>query len=213
MKRSSQRCLILFELLIALTLIATLLSILFRFFANTVKIDHKIEETRQIVSEREYLHTRLANIFTALVPRSQLPEKTNFSFYTEHSLLVAVFDNGVDPDPLFSGPILSKIAIDKNKNLILTLTPLEQSSPRRKEILLTNVDSLDFQFLAKKDLQKPSPHAIPINQNAEWRSSWNKEQWELPSLIRVTVQQNERALSFAFPLPFPEPSIVYGGGK
>jgi hypothetical protein len=27
------------------------------------------------------------------------------------------------------------------------------------------------------------------------------------------VQQNERALSFAFPLPFPEPSIVYGGGK
>ena len=202
-----KRPLILFELLIALSLVSILLALLFRFITNSIKVETKIEEARAALYPKEYLHTRLSSLFTALVPRSFVK---NSSFYTlEQGGIAAIFDNGIDPDPLFSGAIRSKLTVEQGR-LYLTFLPLEEENPQRKELLLSGVKAIRFQFLAKKNSSTASADARPISRTAEWRSSWSKECWDLPSLIRMTLELEENELSFAFSLPVSEPAVVYG---
>jgi hypothetical protein len=202
-----KRCLILLELLIALSLIAVLLTFLFRFMVNNAQVQTKVETARAYLYPREQLQTRLSSLFTSLVPRSFLNMP---SFYTlEEGGIAAIFDNGIDPDPAFSGPIRSALTLEKG-SLILTLFPLEEETPKRREQLLSQVEAVHFQFLAKRDSQHPSPHAVPIGRTAEWRTVWPRESWDLPALIRMTLKQQEGDLAFAFPLPVSEPAIIYG---
>lgn len=206
-----KRPVILFELLISLSIMTVLITLLLRFFSNSVKIDHQIEEARSQLNTHEYLYTTLSTLFTSLISKSHLPPQMNSSFYTldgKSQSLVAVFDHGIDPDPAFSGPIMSKLFLEHD-NLILALWPLDsERGPYRKEILLSHVQSIEFQFLAKKDPQHPS--AKPIGRTAEWRANWSKQQEGFPSLIRLTIKQGHHDLCFAFPLPVPEPRIMYG---
>ena len=210
----AKRSFMLLELIIALGLIAILLTVLFRFFAGSVRMDHKVDEARAALYEREHLQTRLSSMLTSIVPRSTLPSQSGSSFYTIDEKtpgLVAIFDNGIDPDPAFSGPILGKVFIDAKSNLTLALWPLEKGEKKlyRQEVLLPHVQNMSFQFLAKKNLQQIDSKAIPINASLEWRTNWPKHRWDIPSIIRVTLRQNEQEISFAFSLPFIEPIVTY----
>lgn len=152
---SKQRPYILLELMIALGLTAILLSLLFRFFAGSVKLDQKISEARSALYQRQHFQTRISSLLNSIAPRSSIAPSPGSSFYTLNEKipsLVAIFDNGIDPDPLFSGPILGKIYIDAGSNLTLALWPLEKTGKNlyRKEILLSGVENMRFQFLAKK---------------------------------------------------------------
>lgn len=203
---------ILFELIIALGLTAILLSVLFRFFASSLLMDRKIETARTALFQRQHFQTRMTTLFTSIVPRASTPPSTGSSFYTaEGKEIVAVFDNGIDPDPAFSGPILGKFFLDSDANLALALWPLEKLEKNlyRKEILLQQVQDIRFQFLAKKTAQAEDPHAIPINESLEWRTNWPKTRWDIPSCIRLIVRQNNQDIAFAFTLPFLEPIATY----
>ncbi len=210
----AKRALILFELIIALGLTAILLTVLFRFFAGSVRMDHKVDEARAALYERQHLQTRLSSLFTSIVPRSTVSPQHGSSFYSLNEKtpgFVAIFDNGIDPDPDFSGPILGKVFLDDQANLTLALWPLEKGEKKlfRKEILLPHVQNMRFQFLAKKNLQQVDPKAIPINAALEWRTNWPKYRWDIPSMIRFVIQQDDNEISFAFSLPFIEPIVTY----
>ena len=210
----SKRALILFELVIALGLTAILLTVLFRFFAGSVRMDHQVDEARAALYERQHLQTRLSGLFTSIVPRSTVSPQHGSSFYSINEKtpgFVAIFDNGIDPDPDFSGPILGKVFLDDQANLTLALWPLEMKEKQlfRKEILLGHVQNMRFQFLAKKNLQQVDPQAIPINSSLEWRTNWPKHRWDIPSMIRLMIQQDGKEISFAFCLPFIEPIVTY----
>jgi hypothetical protein len=209
-----KRAFLLFELMIALALTAILLTVLFRFFANSVRMDHQVEKTRAALYQRQHLQTRLSMLFTSIVPRSSMSPPCGSSFYTLNEKLpsfVAIFDNGIDPDPAFSGPILGKVFLDQDSNLSLALWPIEKKETNlyRKEILLPNVQNMRFQFLAKKTSQHPDPKAIPINSVLEWRGNWPKNRWDIPSMIRLIILQDDREIAIAFTLPFIEPIVTY----
>lgn len=209
-----KRSFILLELMVALGLTAILLSVLFRFFAGSVRIDQQIDQARSVLFQRQHLQTRLSMIFTSVVPRSSLSNSTGSSFYTleENSPgIVIVFDNGIDPEPLFSGPVLGKIFIDADQRLSLIIWPLEKSQEKyyRKETLLPHVQKIRFQFLAKKNFQNPDPKAISINDSIEWRTNWPQNRWDIPSMIRFVIREKDQETGFAFHLPLIEPIVTY----
>jgi hypothetical protein len=208
-----KRALILFELVIALALSAILLSLLLRFFAHSAAFDRKLDEARAQIFARQHLHTRLSAFFTSTIPRSALPSSALCPFHTpEAGRLTAVFDNGIDPDPAFSGPIVGTLFIDGDANLSLTLFPLdakEGGGPCRKEILMSRASRLRFQFLAKKNSQHPDPNATPILPSLEWRTNWPKTRWDIPSLIRIFVEQQGEPIAFSFALPIADPIPTY----
>jgi hypothetical protein len=185
---------------------------------DSAKIGAKLDPIRSEILSREHLQTRLQSLLLTL-------SKDGTSFYTQvfpkesQKSLIALFDNGIDPDPLFSGELLCKIHLDQEKNLALVLWPrgLEENLPWRKEILLTNVSDFDFEFLSKKSpASAPTvkkEKAKPINAALEWRSDWPKSLSGFPSIVRLHVKKETGPpLSFAFHLPSIEPFITYHEG-
>lgn len=166
------------------------------------------------VSARNHLQTRLQTILTTL--SHDQPEG---SFYTKqiakelNSSLIAIFDNGIDPEPAFSGTCLGRIYLDEEKNLCLATWPIhaEKKRPWRKEILLSNVDRFEFEFLGKITANEHAKmeKIRPITPNLAWRSLWPKAHGEIPSMIRLNVEQDKQRVQFAFILPTKEPFITY----
>lgn len=212
-KKVKKKPIFLLEVLIALSLTAILLTFFFSFFVQSVKIEKTLDQARMAISSRNHLQTRLQSILNSLVRGSECYFYTK-QFEKESSLsLVVIFDNGIDPDPLFSGTVRGRIFIDEEKNLCLVTWPLNKmkNRPWRKEILMTSVDHFEFEFLGKKiALEKGKAHSI--NGELAWRTSWPKGMLEIPSLIRLRVQEKE-TLRFAFILPSMDPFIVYPGEK
>ena len=202
----------LLETLIALSLAAVLLTALLHFFAASLQLSRKVDLARNRLYEYEHLSMRLQTLLTNISSQSDLSDLADAFFYTvqEESSLVAIFNNGIDPDPLFSGPIRAKLFL-KNHDLILDLSPLEKMAKpmHRQETLLSEVNSLKLQFLAKKDSLYLDPQATPIGNSFEWRTNWPKKRWDLPSHIRLFLETVQGTQSFAFSLPFSEPTIIY----
>jgi hypothetical protein len=203
---------ILFEIIIGLGLLSALLSLLFSFFSSSAKMDQKIERAQHALLERQHLQNRLQSVLTSIVPDGE-----GSSLYTkafkknEDSSLVVFFDNGIDPDPQFSGPTLARIFIEQDC-LCLALWPQDRDKmkkgPVRQEILLHNVSSFSFRFLVKN-----------IDRSIEWKKEWpKKESWKIPSIICLDLWQGidkneEPNLNLAFILPSQEPPIYYGEKK
>ncbi len=208
-QKSSSRSFILMELLIAMVLVGAVLTLLIQFFSNSLRMDLRMDTLRKELYTRQHFQVRLSHVYTSITPRSNLPPPSSgSSFYTlegDSPSLVTIFDNGIDPDPSFSGAVQGKIHLDQEGNLILYLQPLGQSPPCpfRKEILLTHVEQLEFQFLAKSFSE-----TVPAHTSFGWRSTWPKTRWDIPSLIRMRTRQNGKDLAFAFSLPFANP-ITY----
>ncbi len=169
------------------------------------------------ILHRGHLQTRLQTVFTSIEPKEDRP-----FFYTEgleredFPSLFVLFNNGVDPDPSFSGPILGKIYLDEEKNLSLTTQPLnsEKSRSWRKEILFPKVQTFTFEFLGT---QSPTEHGTkekiyPINANLAWRTLWPRSLQKIPSLIRLKIYEEDTKdpLQFAFLLPIIDPITYHG---
>lgn len=191
--RLSKKPFVLLEILIGLSLMSMLLVFLFSFLAQNMRMEQKMEQARSALLERQNVQLRLQDLFTSLT-RAQLqsPLYTQPLSDDDTPSLILHFDNGIDPDPAFSGPLLARLYLE-NQNLCLVFWPLEEKNKWRKEILLTHVTHLSYQFLHEKN----------------WLISWPKERTDVPPLIRLQLQQEGRPLQFAFRLPLAEPFITY----
>lgn len=145
---------------------AIILSFLFTSMARSAKFETKIESARNALLERTHLQTRLQDLFFS-VQRDRPHSIYTQRFQDEKKTsLIAVFDNGIDPDPVFSGTVLGRIFLDEQQNLALVIWPLEKSEkkrPWRKEILLSDIDDFHFQLL---DPSGPKPI---------WADHWPKD--------------------------------------
>ncbi len=193
---------------------AILFSFLFTSMARSAQFETKINSARTALLERGRLQLRLQDVFLSL-------EQKNGSIYTKKipkepgSCLIVRFDHGIDPDPMFSGCVLGRIFLDAEKNLCLAIWPAksdEAKRPWRKEILLSNVDRFNMEFLCRNQAAPP-PSEIIRNAKSEkqyvWESSWPKEKNEIPLMIRLTAFQKETPLSFAFFPPSSEEIATY----
>lgn len=145
------------------------------------------------------VQTRLQSILCSL-------DKSSFytNTFEKRLSLVVTFDNGVDPDPLFSGTIIGRLWLDEKHNLVLTTWPLnhEESTSWRTEVLLTGIENLEFQFFGKKE---------SLQEEYNWQSTWPQSKMEIPSMIRLIIQEKSKKdpLNFAFHLPTALPLITY----
>ncbi|HSX13389.1 MAG TPA: type II secretion system protein [Chlamydiales bacterium] len=187
---------LLFEILVALSLMGILLSILFSFMVQNMRVDKKMENARKSIIERQNLQIRFQDILTTLAPVENSP-----SIYTqklpkcETESLITIFDNGIDPDPLFSGVVIGRIYLDEHKNLCLAYWPYhihEQNRHWRKETLLTDISDFSFTFLRSSSDARKSLNL--------WENSWPENNTQAPSIVRLILKQNNGTVQFAFRL-------------
>lgn len=199
---------ILLEILISLALLSILLSFLFHSMTEGIKAEVSVSKARQALLMRQRAQSRLQDLFLSIAP-TQIPPLYTKTFSSEKKeSLILYFDNGIDPDPSFSGPVLGRIYLDEKNNLALGLWPLEQEKKTRawrKEILLNHVTHFQFQFLGQKEKKEDKS----VNATLAWHRLWPKRRMEIPSMIRLSVTQNEVEISFAFFLTTSEPFITY----
>lgn len=203
---TSKKPFLLLEILIALSLMATVISLLFSFMVQSLRVEKKIEKARLAILERQHLQIRIQDLLTTLSPYGGLPALYTQKFpKEEQESLIACFDHGIDPDPSFSGVVTGRIYIDEDHNLCLVCWPCEGEKKQqwRKEILLPNVSSFSVQFLAS------SMQGHPKHTKTIWNTSWPKNKGTLPSIIRMTIKQKDTALQFAFRLPNVNPIPTY----
>ena len=129
--------------------------------------------------------------------------------------LIVQFDNGIDPDPAFSGALLGRIYLDSKSNLTLAIWPLtqEKEKPWMTEVLLPKVKDFSFQFLGPNSAPEHGQNEVirPINANFAWRSHWPKSSTTIPSIIRlkIALEKGGVPIHYAFILPVPELLISY----
>ncbi len=184
-------------------------------------MEKKLETMRTEITSRQHLQTRLQAVLTGIHRESAAAP-----FYTDRikgeatDSLIAVFDNGIDPDPAFSGPVMGRIYLDEESNLSLATWPLgpkEDNPLWRKEILLSGVQRFEFEFMSpKKEEDRTKKEKIkPINSALEWRAQWPKSRTDIPSVIRLFIQEKiqKESLRFAFLIPSAEPIATYYEGR
>ncbi len=199
-------------MLIALSLMTLLLTLLFSFMAQNMKAGKQMEKARFAILERQNLQIRLQDLFTSLSRgHSRSPLYTQTFPKEEQESVVFLYDNGIDPDPLFSGVLIGRLYLDEQQNFCLSSWPVDDAEERhwRKEILLSGVSRFAFQFLGEK--KGNDPKIKPVTAHVGWYPYWKQEKTDLPSFIRLTIHQREKPLLFAFRLPTFEPVVTYWG--
>lgn len=200
---------LLFEILIGLSLMAILLSLLFSFMVQSLRVEKKMEKARSAILERQNLQIRLQDLFTTISPGAEHPALYTQLFPKEKKIsLVTLFDNGIDPDPLFSGIVIGRIYLDELNNLCLVYWPRDPFINRhwRKEILISDISDMSFQFLTT-DENVDLKNSLHIK--AVWLNSWIKGKKGIPSIVRMMIKQKETTLQFAFRLTNSNPTPTY----
>lgn len=195
---------LLLEVLIGLSLSAILLTFLFSFFVESARMEKRLEMAHTAIAKRAHLQTRLQTIFNSLEGlRTQQEENEMTLFVT--------YNNGIDPEPAFSGTVMGHIFVDAEKNLVLTLSPPGDEKRVRTEVLYSHVEKASFEFLGSAGDGKKEK-CRPITPNLAWRDEW---QQGLTSLIRLKIQEEtqKEPVLFAFVLLSPGPTPTYLGKK
>ena len=190
--------------MIAIGLSAILFTVLFRFLVSNTKFEQKTEKVVALLSERHRLEDRLDWIFGHI----ELPMLDQPNFYTAYlpddtSISLAVlFNAGIDPNPRYSGPTTARLHLNAKNELCFSWWPLK-GEDYRSEVLLSDIKSLEWEFLGHKEEKDTS--VIPIAGNWAWLKTWPKTKGGLPSIIKLNLwcgidkkKQREPNLQFAF---------------
>lgn len=151
MKRSFS----LVEVLVGMMLFSLLASLLFGLYLGFVKY------TKQQKTEEKHLESLI--ILKAMLDKSlgqAVLETKQQYFKEEQGALYFTFDNGVDPDPLFSSILRGVLRLDEEDNFILEMSPL-QGGATRTYVLQKAIRDLSFECLPREGL----PMAVQISLN------------------------------------------------
>lgn len=169
MKNVQWRNFLLFEVLIAMSLVMVLLSALMGFYLEINRVNSVMEKEQEISFKKLLLSTRLAAILPQALgsPKAASSKKAaestgEFFFYSSLAndsftkggtqTLTVAFDNGITLDPAFSNDVLGRLYVNTKNQFCLAMWPLpdrwEELSlpPIKHEILFENVESLRFEF-------------------------------------------------------------------
>ena len=180
----------LLEIVVALGLLSLILLALFSFYVQFSRAEHKLDLVRTELIPIQHMRVRLNQLFSALLP----PEGQSSTFHTEGGEVMFVFDNGVDPEPIFSGAIRGKLYLDGSGQFVFEQSPLgEGNLPLRREILCSKVEQMEFQFFHVKRLYNDA--------RGEWQTEWPAKQHELPPMVRLSLKKGGKEEKFAFLVP------------
>jgi len=214
----------LIEVLIATTLTMILLSAITFFYRQVHMLDKESEKLQKEQFKLAYLEKRLSSI----LPKIIAPSAKDFYFFTSNAFgsnlnLVFTYDAGVSLDQKKSNHQLGRLYIDDKHNLVLASweSPkrwIPNTSPdMKKEILIENVNDLQFEFYMPPSKNRTEMHKskkIPeIQPENSWHKNWSYRHNQLPALIKihVTTEINKKAVPivFAFSCPKSNYCIMY----
>ena len=210
----------LIEVLIGMTLFATLLTVLLGVLCRSSYASHTLAKKGETLEELVYARTRIQRLLRAAMPISPRNKKYHCFFTKESSSadrgesLVFSFDNGVQREIPFALHCLARLHVDAEHNLAITSWPTPREGPmrgapekRRKEVILPGVASMKMEFFFGTQ-RKPKPTAsnrsVPYK---KWVEQWSKEYEILPNLVRLTLTpekpndwgEGERTFYFVLP--------------
>lgn len=194
-----KRAFTLIEVIISMSLLTLVITFLFGYFTKISKIEMDIENVKKIVYEKSNFHLRLMNICSQLSSK----DKENFFAKFEKNFKTANlffnFDNGIDPDPNYSDIIKAKIYVDKNSNLILEMFSKDTKTKQtRKEIIYTNVTSIEYKFLSYSDIQMTPYLVEQVTDNLCWYNFWPETKKNIPTTFLIKINKKH---DFVFFLP------------
>lgn len=176
-------------------------------------MEQKCELAHAAVLARQRIQMRLQDLFMTLSSEQPSPLYTLHFPNEKQESLVIRFDNGIDPNPAYSGTVTGKLYLDEEHQLCLALWPLDKSENPywRKEVLASHIKNFSFQFLG---LKKKST-GLALNTAYAWHPRWELERaTEIPSQIRLFLYEMDGTLlQFAFCLATAEPVATYGERK
>src|SRR5437868_4723539 len=141
MKNVQCRSFLLFEVLIAMSLVMVLLSSLMGFYAEINRVNVAMEKEQEISFKKLLLSTRLAAIIPQALgsPKAAPQKKTpdaplpEFVFYSSMAndpytkggtqTLTLSFDNGINLDPAFSYHVLGRLYVNAKDQFCLAIWP------------------------------------------------------------------------------------------
>lgn len=198
------------ELLISLSLMGILLMTIFGFFMQSKKIEAKFLKAQEIVSSREHFQVKLSHALSGIIPLQAIYKKLNEPhssiFVNEDGQLCLYFDNGIDPEPRLSGPVMAKLWLNEPKQLVFTIFSLDEDPAIRSEIIEQDIEELSFRFFGalpkKQEDENPTP---------EYFSSWPANVQINPSMVTISLREkaDEKPHEFAFFLSSLETPITY----
>ncbi len=171
-------------------------------------MDSSIEKMKQECFYKQHIYSRLNNIFSNVLLQAKLPSMlSQSSIYWEkdkssdYYVLSVFFDNGIDPDPAFSGPIKAEIFVEE-QSLWIKYISLENHENIRRECLSKTIEDWHVKFL----------YTDPLNpKKTQLVSDWNKKDRKIPPQIIIKLQdmREKNDLSFVFfPLSLQD-TIIY----
>lgn len=167
----------LMEVLVGFAIVSIVLGVVFSSLYQETLLKTKIEKMKRVVMSHVETQQCLDRIFANIIPMG--PQNRKTTLYSSESPLPKLFityDNGIDPDPLFSGAVEGTLLIE-NGNFVLKLH--EEQSYERTTIIRENVSDLSFEFLTTSAVGLES---LP---------SWEKEINFSPSFIKITLNKDE----------------------
>jgi type II secretory pathway pseudopilin PulG len=186
----------LLEVIMSLVLVGILLGFLFSFFKNTLIAKSKSATLKEKVFQLDLFQMRLKALFDEFSK-----DKHCFATSLSHAdaigpALILFCDQGIDPDPAFSGSIHSMLF--KSRNQQLCLCSWSKNNTPRIETLIDNIADLSIEFFS----------------GTQWQATWalDEEDIPFPPMIKIAflLQGEEKQLrkEFIFSLP-PSASIFY----
>lgn len=238
-KNLHRRCVTLIELLIAMTLTALILTVLFYFYRDIDWLNQDMEKSQRNAFRLSYVQNRLADV----LPNAVSPRTTDEDFFFFQSgdvngllknntpSLVFTYQFGANRDPLFANHDLGRLYLDDHSNLSLATMPSPARWPSngapkiKNEILLEDVDSLSFQYYVppqkersqagnkapKGTYGKGKNPPAEIQPKDAWHSDWKTDYHQLPAIVKVIVKMKntKEPVIFVYPLPNSDFVVVY----
>ena len=191
----------LLETLIAMTLLALLLTFVFGFFRELSAIAQLSEQAQKQSFQMRYLESRLGFVFERIV--NENAKDRTFYFYTQppqenisrFPSLILTFNNEVRQDPAFSGDVVGRLYVDLRQRLCLAIWPLHVPEPHRylhEEVLCDRV--VNFKCLFYAAPERSSEASRENADKAKPRGNcWCEGEWalgfdQMPSIIKLEIE-------------------------
>jgi hypothetical protein len=187
-----KKALVILEILIGLALLSIIVTVLFNTMKETARLEVSLEKMRGASFQKQKIQARLSDLFLSIANEERASLYTQIFPKEKKESLIAIFDNGIDPDPNFSGKVTGRIFLDVSKDLSLVTWgegEINEAAPWRKELLFSNVEDFHFEFF--DTTQQPY----------SWVRKWPKERSNVPIMVRLYLTQGKEISKYAFFLP------------
>ncbi|MCB1116176.1 MAG: hypothetical protein KDK71_06870 [Chlamydiia bacterium] len=184
------------EMMIGLSILSLVLGMIFSTLYQETVLNRRIEKLERETMSKIEIQQRLDKIFANVVPID--PTSKNRPLYSSESRrsVFFYFDNGIDPDPTYSGIIKGSIGLDGTDFVLRLYEDDKADKPSRLTKLRDNIKSIQFEFL----LSSPSGLAtIPI---------WDKAINFAPLYVKMILNQDEEYVFWVN--HEPEPFLLKG---